>query len=73
MLFIKNIIIGSLVIILTKRIDLNSIDIIPAIISALNSFIRNIFAHKTDYNLYLPLLYYVGVNQLTKTYLSMVI
>ena len=78
MFFIKNIAIGSLVIILKTRIDLNSIGIIPAIFSGLSSFIGNIFTHITDYNLYLPSLYYTDVftdkntliTQLTNTYLS---
>ena len=41
--------IGSLVIILTTRIDLNSIGIIPALFFGLSSFIGNIFRHITDY------------------------
>jgi hypothetical protein len=61
MFFIKNIAIGSIVIILTTRIDLNSINIIPTIFSGLSSFIGNIFTHITDYNLYLPSLYYTDV------------
>ena len=59
--FIKNIAIGSLVIILTTRIDLNSFRVIPTIVSGLSSFIGNIFTHITDYNLYLPSLYYTDV------------
>jgi hypothetical protein len=78
MFFIKNIAIGSLVIILTTRIDLNSIGLIPTIFSGLSSFIGNIFTHITDYNLYLPSLYYTDVftdilslgEQLTNSYLS---
>ena len=61
MFFIKNIAIGSLVIILTTRIDLNSFHVIPIIVSGLSSFIGNIFTHITDYNLYLPSLYYTDV------------
>ena len=56
--FIKNIAIGSIIIILTTRIDLNSIRVIPTIFSGLSSFIGNIFTHITDYNLYLPSLIY---------------
>ena len=59
--FIKNIAVGSLVIILTTRIDLNSFRVIPTIVSGLSSFIGNIFTHITDYNLYLPSLYYTDV------------
>ena len=78
MFFIKNIAIGSLVIILTTRIDLNSIPLIPTIFSGLSSFIGNIFTHITDYNLNLPSLYYTDVftdiltlgTQLTNSYLS---
>ena len=76
--FIKNIALGSLVIILTTRIDLNSIRVIPLIVSGVSSFIGNIFTHITDYNLYLPSLYYTDVftdvksliNQLKTAYLS---
>ena len=76
--FIKNIALGSLVIILTTRIDLNSIRIIPLIVSGVSSFIGNIFTHITDYNLYLPSLYYTDVftdmksliDQLKTSYLS---
>ena len=78
MFFIKNIAIGSLVIILTTRIDLNSFRLIPTIFSGLSSFIGNIFTHITDYNLYLPSLYYTDVftdistlsTQLTNSYIS---
>ena len=78
MFFIKNIAIGSLVIILTTRIDLNSIGVIPTIFSGISSFIGNIFTHITDYNLYLPSLYYTDVftdivtlgKQLTNSYTS---
>jgi hypothetical protein len=78
MFFIKNIGIGSLVIILTTRIDLNSFDVIPPIVSGLSSFLGNILTHITDYNLYLPALYYTDVftdvstlgNQLTNSYVS---
>ena len=78
MFFLKNIAIGSLVIILTTRIDLNSIPIIPTIFSGLSSFIGNIFTHITDYSLNLPSLYYTDVftdiltlgTQLTDSYLS---
>ena len=78
MFFIKNIAIGSLIIILTTRIDLNSIGVIPKIFSGLSSFIGNIFTHITDYNLYLPSLYYTDVftdkntlgYQLTNSYIS---
>ena len=49
MFFIQNLAIGNLVIILTTWIDLNSIDIIPAIVSGLSSFIENIFTHIVDY------------------------
>ena len=78
MFFVKNIGLGSLVIILTTRIDLNSFSIIPVIISGLSSFIGNIFTHITDYNLYLPSLYYTDVftdvqtlyEQLKNSYLS---
>ena len=78
MFFIKNIAIGSLVVILTTRIDLNSIRVIPTIFSGLSSFIGNIFTHITDYNLYLPSLYYTDVftdalmlsGQLGNSYLS---
>ena len=59
--FIKNIAIGSLVIIVTSRLDLNTITAIPTIISGLSSFIGNIFTHITDYNLYLPSLYFTDV------------
>ena len=76
--FIKNIAAGSLLIILTTRIDLNSIGLIPVIFSGLSSFIGNIFTHITDYNLYLPSLYYTDVftdfltlgEQLANSYLS---
>ena len=78
MFFIKNIAIGSLVIILTTRIDLNSFRVIPLIVSGLSSFIGNIFTHITDYNLYLPSLYYTDVftdiytlgSQLVNSYLN---
>ena len=78
MFFIKNIAIGSLVIILTTRLDLNSIRVIPTIFSGLSSFIGNIFTHITDYNLYLPSMYYTDVftdvltlgKQLSNSYLS---
>ena len=76
--FIKNIAVGSLVIILTTRIDLNSFRVIPTIVSGLSSFIGNIFTHITDYNLYLPSFYYTDVftdasmlvNQLKNAYIS---
>ena len=76
--FIKDIAIGSVVIILTTRIDLNSIRVIPTIFSGLSSFIGNIFTHITDYKLYLPSLYYRDVftdmpslmNQLSNSYVS---
>ena len=61
MFFIKNIAMGSIVIILTTRLDLNSINLIPTIFAGLSSFIGNIFTHITDYNLYLPSLYYTDV------------
>ena len=78
MFFIKNIAIGSLVIILTTRIDLNSFHVLPIIVSGLSSFIGNIFTRITDYNLYLPSLYYTDVftdiftlsSQLTNSYLN---
>ena len=80
MFFIKNIAIGSLVIILSTRIDLNSFRLIPTIVSGLSSFIGNIFTHITDYNLYLPSLYYTDVftdiltlsTQLTNSYISQI-
>ena len=78
MFFIKNIALGSFVIILTTRIDLNSFSVIPVIVSGLSSFIGNIFTHITDYNLYLPSTYYTDVftdvhtllEQLKNSYLS---
>ena len=78
MFFIKNIALGSVVIILTTRIDFNSFRVIPIIISGLSSFIGNIFTHITDYNLYLPSTYYTDVftdintliQQLKNSYLS---
>ena len=78
--FIKNIAIGSLVIILTTRLDLNTITEIPIIISGLSSFIGNIFTHISDYNLYLPSLYFTDVftdidslaKQLKNAYLSQI-
>ena len=80
MFFIKNIAIGSLVIILTTRIDLNSFRVIPTIFSGLSSFIGNMLTHITDYNLYLPSVIYTDVftdiitlgTQLTNSYISQI-
>ena len=79
MFFIKNIAIGSLDIVISTRIDLNSFgEFLPGFLMGVVSAIGNVFTHITDYHLKFTSLIYTDVftdiwslsGQLTNNYIS---
>ena len=79
MFFIKNIAIGSLDIVISTRIDLNSFgDFLPSFLMGIISAIGNVFTHITDYHLKFTSFLYLDVftdvwslsSQLTNNYVS---
>ena len=79
MFFIKNIAIGSLDIVISTRIDLNSFgEFLPGFLMGIVSAIGNVFTHITDYHLKFTSLIYTDVftdiwslsGQLTNNYIS---
>ena len=81
MFFIKNIAIGSLDIVISTRIDLNSFgEFLPGFLMGVISAIGNVFTHITDYHLKFTSFIYMDVftdvwslsNQLTNSYISQV-